>query len=744
MSLKVNIEKKSVFIPIVIFAIVVIVAQFNLLRALNNNIYDLFIHLNSSNDANNEITIVEIDQKSINKLSKWPWERKIYYEFLKKLSKYNPSVVAIYLNFSTQTDPENDQALLEGLKLLPTVVINPTFYLKDKEFLKEIKKVSAIGHDVITKDIDSIVRNQFLSLNFKPSFSLNTVSIFNPAKFKFKFTIDDKNNKPVFCFINRNFIALEGTKLIPVDYRHSNNKFRTVSFIDVLENKIPEEFLKNKIILVGYKVENQYESFITPLSKYQPKGSKGSVSPIMIQAQFIDSILHGSIIYKLNYLLTFILLLTFLVSVFNIFKNYNILKQLLIYLLLLPGSTLGLFFSLFCCNHIWIDPAEFILGYILIFIAAAISVITTTSSLLEKSFKDLSFKSDQKLDIDSSETLDNKFKHLIELVNIVHQDKNVLDTVLNSVNSQIMLFDKSGKIIYQNNSKHSKNINVIDEMHEDININNIVACLNETDTYKTGIIIKDNHYEFFSCLAKDGLYVGVLNDITDMVKMNEMKSNILRMLTHELKSPLAGIILCTESMRINKSEESINKFIDQISDQTDFIEKLVHDFLALSKLEITDYEINKEDIEQNSFINEILEELSILAGNKNISFALNFDNTISNIRADKKYFRIAVKNLIDNAIKYSPDDTQILITSKKQNAFIEFIVKDHGYGIPEKDLEKLFNKFYRVKTQVHQTAKGTGLGLSFVKRIIELHGGTIKINSVLNEGSEFILNIPVE
>jgi len=427
----------------------------------------------------------------------------------------------------------------------------------------------------------------------------------------------------------------------------------------------------------------------------------------------------------------------------NILFKIGIFRQVVLTFVILPAILFLTSLITFQETNIWVSPLSFLLACLLAFSTESIVVISRTSNFLDKYIKELSGQYRNNVNLRTDTSVDSKLESLKTLTDVISADKDVLDTVLTSVNSIIMLFNKEGTVVYTNHPVYNKFCFNIIELSDDINLKEIITETSERITYKTKVQMKFNHYNFFVTVAKGNLYVGILNDITDMVKMNEMKTNMLRMLSHEFKTPLTTIMLCADYLSGLIEKEYIQKYIEKITAQTIFLEEMIDDFLTLNKLEVSEFEITKDKNNLHLFIDNIVNNLKVIADNKNISIEYFFDENIPDeIPIDSKYLHIALKNLIDNAIKYSPENTSITVSAKHQKEYITICIEDQGFGISTEDQKRLFEKFYRIKNDRTTGIKGTGLGLSFVKRIIELHGGEILVESEINKGSKFIIYLP--
>ena len=206
------------------------------------------------------------------------------------------------------------------------------------------------------------------------------------------------------------------------------------------------------------------------------------------------------------------------------------------------------------------------------------------------------------------------------------------------------------------------------------------------------------------------------------------QKNFLLSITHELKSPLASIKLVMQTLlKRNLPEESKTKFVNNSLFDIERLESLVDNILIATKFENDNYGFIKEEVDI-SYMLHLLKNKYEMNNKKNIHFNFQIENDIY-INADKTGLTSVFVNLIDNAIKYSEENTSINITLRKEDDKCKFIIEDEGAGIPNDEKEKIFDKFYRIGNEETRKAKGTGLGLYIVNNIIKYHEGTIELKN---------------
>lgn len=234
-----------------------------------------------------------------------------------------------------------------------------------------------------------------------------------------------------------------------------------------------------------------------------------------------------------------------------------------------------------------------------------------------------------------------------------------------------------------------------------------------------------------------------IEDITEKVRLENMRSDFVTNVSHELKTPLTSISGFVETLKLNEDIDvcTRNRFLGIIESESDRLKRLIDDILLLSFIE------NKDNVILDNVIlfdvyKEVHEMVSYSSSVKNITIEYEFDDESISILSNKDYIKQVFLNLVDNAIKYTRQDGYININVYQKNREVILIVKDNGVGIPKEDIDRVFERFYRVDKARGRDAGGTGLGLAITKHIVKSLGGNIELKSELGEGSEFTVTIP--
>ena len=235
------------------------------------------------------------------------------------------------------------------------------------------------------------------------------------------------------------------------------------------------------------------------------------------------------------------------------------------------------------------------------------------------------------------------------------------------------------------------------------------------------------------------------NQMADQLeKVESTRQQFVSNVSHELKTPLSSIKVLSESILLQEDvpKEMYTEFLYDINSEVDRMTYIINDLLALVKLDQKEIPMNLTETDLNGILEEIIKRLQPLAMQKDIKIVYEKEKDII-VAADAVKFSLAISNLVDNAIKYTPVSGKVTVTLEgdHQNAFIS--VSDTGVGIPEDEVTRIFERFYRVdKTRDRETG-GTGLGLSITHATVMMHHGSIKVSSKENEGTIIMVRIPL-
>ena len=237
----------------------------------------------------------------------------------------------------------------------------------------------------------------------------------------------------------------------------------------------------------------------------------------------------------------------------------------------------------------------------------------------------------------------------------------------------------------------------------------------------------------------------VLEDISYLKELDRMKSNFVAMVSHELRAPLAAIEQQLMVMRDGLAGEITERqrhIIGRIKERSDGLMTMIRNLLDLSKIETGQIMQHKEHINLNDLLRGVLDLFSSQAAKKKITLRFKEDREAPVIEADRSNMEVVFNNLVSNGVHYTPEGGVIELRTSVEGDFIKVEVSDTGVGISTEDLQKIFDRFYRVRSEKTRQVVGAGLGLAITKAIIEAHLGSIEVRSEVGKGTTFIVLLP--
>jgi signal transduction histidine kinase len=228
-----------------------------------------------------------------------------------------------------------------------------------------------------------------------------------------------------------------------------------------------------------------------------------------------------------------------------------------------------------------------------------------------------------------------------------------------------------------------------------------------------------------------------------MTQLEQLKSHFLSLISHDLKTPVATIQGNAEiALADGDLPSHLKPIVNSIVQTTEQLSEYVESVLDLTRVESAQVPLQKSTRDINSTIREVVSEKEILARQKNIDIQLELEPLFS-FKYDVRLMKRVLANLVENAIKYCPPDSRIVLTSREDHDYICVTVMDNGPGIRPEERLKIFEKFYRCNDVRESGVKGSGLGLYLVKYFVELHEGLVNMQSELGRGTSFTVQLPV-
>ena len=346
---------------------------------------------------------------------------------------------------------------------------------------------------------------------------------------------------------------------------------------------------------------------------------------------------------------------------------------------------------------------------------------------------------------------------LKENLNEVTRQKNQIETILLHMTDGVIAFNIEGKIVHINPAAKTY-LNITEDMNfeeifekfnVDINMEKIIYLENWTSSEKK-VTVDDRAINLFFAPFKNendrpaGVIV-VIQDITEHVKLDSMRKQFVADVSHELQTPITTIIGYSETLLESDVEPELQKnFLNRISSEANRMSHLVKDLLTLSRYDTAKVQLEKKEFDLGELVKYIFEGLKFEMDKKNQTGECFVTADVPLVYADKSGIERVIINILTNAIKYTNDGgtIKVYVGFVYNDAYIKII--DNGIGMTKEDLDKIFERFYRVDKARTREMGGTGLGLSIAKEILDKNDCIIDIKSEFEKGTEVVIRIPTK
>lgn len=360
---------------------------------------------------------------------------------------------------------------------------------------------------------------------------------------------------------------------------------------------------------------------------------------------------------------------------------------------------------------------------------------------------------------DEIQELSNNFIFMQDKINnllqTIKSKANNLQLILNNLQTSIFVISKNGEIILVNNqaikefSFEKEYKSIFDYPQLQFFINDVKAAIINNKTINIKKSVENKVYKIKLNYIKDtsNQIIITVQDISKIENTEKMRREFVSNASHELKTPITIISGFIETIKLGhvKDPKQLSHFIDIIENEVKRLNLLTTSLLTLSNSENTltnnkkEYTFNLQDE-----LNSIISLYENIAKKQKITIIQTIENKEITAPISHEWIRTVFGNILDNAIKYSTEESKIYINSFILNSKLIISVKDHGIGIDKKDLQNIFRRFYRVDKSRNSKTGGTGLGLAIVKNMITNVNGKIKVESQLNKGTTFTISIPIK
>jgi len=348
----------------------------------------------------------------------------------------------------------------------------------------------------------------------------------------------------------------------------------------------------------------------------------------------------------------------------------------------------------------------------------------------------------------------------------IAKEKSRIRTIVNCMAGGVIVTDRESKIVL-NNPAAARMLGIhgthltgkpLSQCIKDEELNQLIGeiftCNNSVPSILSReLVVGEVHFTHLRAHAgpvrsEEGEILGsviVLEDISHLKELDRMKSNLVAMVSHELRAPLAAIeqqLMVVRDGFAGEITEKQRRIIERIKERSDGLMAMIRNLLDLSKIETGQIVQKKESINLNDLLRRVLKLFALQAANKKITIRLKEGKDIPLIEADQSTMEVVFNNLLSNGLQYTSEGGSIELKTSVEGDYVKVDVSDTGIGIGPEDLPKIFDRFYRVRSEKTRQVVGAGLGLAVTKAIIEAHLGSIEVKSEVGKGTTFSVLLP--
>lgn len=345
--------------------------------------------------------------------------------------------------------------------------------------------------------------------------------------------------------------------------------------------------------------------------------------------------------------------------------------------------------------------------------------------------------------------LDRTARRLQQMFEAAENSRKELETLLNSIEDAVIAISRDGKVLWANRAlgRVLPQLRLRDSLIETIRDPEVLSCVqqvresSESSSGKATAVAPGKVFQCTAAPLPDKGVVIVLHDLTEVERVERTRRDFIANVSHELRTPLTSIEGFTETLLESSAarEAQSREFLETIRRNAARMSRLTEDLLKLARVESGEWKLEKTETPAAHLLEQAVANFKSIASGHELRIE---HSSAEEVVADSDAIQQVFANLIENAAKYSPPDTPITLGVKPINDELEFFVRDAGPGIASEHVPRLFERFYRVDKARSREVGGTGLGLAIVKHIVLNHGGSLRVETAVGQGSTFFFSLP--
>jgi CHASE2 domain-containing sensor protein len=751
---------------VVVFAAFILLVDYvGLFNGTNNYFYDLSFRLRGSGDQAKNVVIIAVDDKTLGKLGRWPIRRLHYASLLAWLKEADTVAFDIMM-----AEPSADDSVLEesvkrhGKVVFPVIIDDRmvvTYPVVGSAPGRMRPGSGRLGHVHLEQGIDGVVREVYHTLlcdgDILPSFS--SVAFENATGKVFRRTLSGSPRAQKGAIIQNDRMN--------INYCGGPGTFEMISLSDVLAGVYPSSFFRRRICLVGVTATGAGETLLTPFTQ-----ERRNTAGVEIQANVLSTLLLGNAIHVVTYWAIWVSTILLVVLSFVCFLRMSERRAAV-----LASSMLlclaAVAYTLFSVFNVWLAPSMFFFAVPSAFFISYAFKFNEAIDRLDGAY--MAVASHLRWHEDRGSRRHQGFRGLLTpggvyskaqvLGDVTDQllfEKQLTDAAILSDVQGVLLFGPDGASLLKNNlsamlcEKNGVRTGSVDTFIKDlasfvldkIDVGDVPDRLYAGEHHVTfNVSLPSPGKKYFKVDAsplgiRGGRYpLFVLSDITTVKELELLKSHVVSLVSHEIKTPLLSIEGFSD-MLSESLEGEMKGYAVVVQRESARLIRFLNTFLDITRIEGGQQPIRMAPVMLSDAVNEVVHELGALAGEHGITIRAEVPGEVGPVVLDRDLIKQCLINLAENAIKYSPPGKDVVVRLVEEADRVRIEVIDHGIGIREEEMKMVFEKFYRVRSEDTRNITGSGLGLTFVREAVGVQGGEVAVESQYGEGSTFSVLFP--
>jgi two-component system, OmpR family, sensor histidine kinase SenX3 len=318
-----------------------------------------------------------------------------------------------------------------------------------------------------------------------------------------------------------------------------------------------------------------------------------------------------------------------------------------------------------------------------------------------------------------------------------------LTGVLDGLSTGVVMCDASGVVVFRNAAARAMAGTHLGVLVDETIERHLAAAIQGTSSEEEVDLLGPPKMVLVvrAIPAANGGACAFVDDISERRRIDAVRTDFVANISHELKTPVGALAVLAETLVDETDQSIVARLADRMLEEAHRAVRTIDDLLELSQIELGEV-ADQEHVDAIDIVHRAIERVEALAEQRSIEIDVRVADAVT-LRGDRRQLISAVGNLVENAVKYSEERGRVGLHLRVHEPWVEFVVEDLGVGIPSRDLDRIFERFYRVDKARSRGTGGSGLGLSIVRHVAANHGGEVVVRSTEGEGSTFVLRVPL-